>query len=181
LAMFAALAVTQSGRSEIENGDATVGLECLQRGWAELDAMGVRLYRKQYLSLLALGHARIGQQQRALGILDEALAGGDSEDERVWDAELLRTRGELLASSGDQHAAADAERSLLMALEIAREQQALLFELRAALSLARHWQAHQPRKAHALLSSVYAAPSEGLDTADRVDARRLIAELASAG
>lgn len=177
LAMFAALAVIQSGRNDIEQGDASSGLTRLERGWAELDAMGVRLYRKQFVSLLAVGRSRTGQRQLALEILDEALARRDREDERVWDSELLRTRAELLVVEG---AVAEAERDLLEALELAREQRARLFELRAATSLAKHWQNHRVQEAHALLSGVYAAFSEGLTTGDLVDARRLLDELRAA-
>jgi predicted ATPase len=64
------------------------------------------------------------------------------------------------------------------ALEIARAQQAKSFELRAATSLARLWQAHsRPAEAKQLLTQVYAWFAEGFDTPDLQTARALIAHL----
>ena len=64
------------------------------------------------------------------------------------------------------------------ALAVARAQSAKAFELRAATSLARLWQAEGRRaEAHALLAPVCAWFTEGLDTADLKDATSLLNEL----
>ena len=77
----------------------------------------------------------------------------------------------------DHHA--EAERCFHHALDIARNQQAKSFELRAATSLARLWQQHDKRQeAHDLLAPVYSWFTEGFDTADLQDAKALLEALA---
>ena len=62
--------------------------------------------------------------------------------------------------------------------EIARQQQAKSFELRAAMSLARLWQQEGKRKeGRAILGDVYGWFTEGFDNTDLKDARGLLDEL----
>ena len=65
------------------------------------------------------------------------------------------------------------------ALDVARQQQAKSWELRAAMSLARLWQ-HQGKRAEAceLLASGLRPVHRGFDTADLQEAKALLAELA---
>ncbi len=64
------------------------------------------------------------------------------------------------------------------ALARARQQQAKLWELRAATSLARLWQSQgKCRQATVLLTPVYHCFTEGLATADLQEARALLEEL----
>jgi predicted ATPase len=74
---------------------------------------------------------------------------------------------------------AQAEACFLKAIEVAREQQAKSWELRAATSLARLWQ-QQGRKAEArqLLAEIYTWFTEGFDTKDLQEAKALLDELA---
>jgi predicted ATPase len=54
-------------------------------------------------------------------------------------------------------------------------------ELRAAMNLARLWQQQgKPAVARALLSPIYGWFTEGFDTADLRDARKLLEELSAA-
>jgi predicted ATPase len=74
--------------------------------------------------------------------------------------------------------AQEAEGYFLKAIEIARKQQAKSLELCAVMSLARLWQ--QQGKHHAArntLSEIYSWFTEGFDTADLQEARRLLSEL----
>jgi predicted ATPase len=92
------------------------------------------------------------------------------------ESELHRVRGELLLSkTSDLDAAV---RCFGRALEVAREQHAKLFELRAAASLARLWRA-QGRRTAALdvLLPVHNWFTEGFDTTDVREAKALAAEL----
>ena len=74
---------------------------------------------------------------------------------------------------------AKAEDSFRTALAIAHEQGTRGYELRAATSLARLWR-EQDRRAEArdLLAPVYGSFTEGFDTQDLKEARRLLDELA---
>ena len=81
--------------------------------------------------LLASIYSRLGRPDRALDVVSEALASIDSSEERWLEPELHRLRGQLLRSQD----AAEAERSIAVALEVARQQSSTSLELRAALSL----------------------------------------------
>ena len=108
----------------------------------------------------------------------EALPLVDTTGERWYEAGLYRLKGELLLQ---QHSDNDTEAGncFQKALDIARNQQAKSFELRAATSLARLWQRQGKRQeAHDLLASVYNWFTEGFDTADLQEAKALLDALA---
>ena len=78
-------------------------------------------------------------------------------------------------ATGDRSAA---ERSYHQALAIAKRQSAKLWELRAAMSLARLWRDQDKRhEAHDLLAPVYNWFTEGFDTPVLQDAKTLLDEL----
>jgi predicted ATPase/DNA-binding winged helix-turn-helix (wHTH) protein len=89
--------------------------------------------------------------------------------------EVLRVDAGLLLWHGGPGAAEAAEAKLLRSLDFARQQSALSWELRSAMSLARLWRGG-PRaaEAHDLLAATYARFTEGFNTVDLVDARRLL-------
>lgn len=95
-------------------------------------------------------------------------------------SEVLRADAGLLLWHDAPGAAAAAETKLLRALEIARGQAALSWELRAAMSLARLWRP-QGRTAEAgdLLAATYGKFTEGFGTGDLVSARSLMTGLQS--
>lgn len=78
-----------------------------------------------------------GSLEKGLAILDETFRSGGQTGERYYDAELLRTRGELLLRTpGDGKQKRDQIRdSFKSALALARQQGSMLFELRALTSL----------------------------------------------
>ena len=81
-------------------------------------------------------YAHLDQPETAIGLLDEALATSKKTEERLFDAELHRRRGDLFLILGN---ASLAETALKEALTVASAQNARLWELRAATSLARLW------------------------------------------
>jgi predicted ATPase len=103
------------------------------------------------------------------------IARAEGTDERWLMAELLRVKGELLRSEGAAGAAAVAEDLFRQALDWARRQGALSWELRAATSLARLL-VDQDRSADALtlLQPIYDRFTEGFDTADLKAAKALL-------
>jgi predicted ATPase len=108
--------------------------------------------------------------------LDEALQIAERTGERLFAAELNRHKGELRRRRGHSGAAEELYRK---ALSIAEEQEAKLWELRAAVSLAR-LRRDQGRRAEArdLLATVYGWLTEGFGTPDLKDAKALLDELA---
>ena len=70
---------------------------------------------------------------------------------------------------------AEAENCFQQALDIARQQSAKSWELRAATSLGRLWTDRRKKKrARSLLIEVYEWFSEGFDTSDLQDAKALL-------
>ena len=96
---------------------------------------------------------------------------------RYSESELHQCKGRLLL----QQAIPDekqAEACFHQALDIARNQQAKSWELRAATSLARLCQSQDKRQdAYDLLAPVYNWFTEGFDTADLQEAKALLNEL----
>jgi predicted ATPase len=107
--------------------------------------------------------------------LDDALQIAERTGARWYTAELNRHKGELLLRQGYAEAAEDLYRK---ALSIAKEQEAKLWELRAAASLAR-LRRDQGRHSEArdLLAPVYGWFTEGFDTPDLKEAKALLDEL----
>jgi predicted ATPase len=94
----------------------------------------------------------------------------------------LRVRGEILLLQSSPAAAERAEDLFRQALDEARRQQALSWELRAAMSLARLLRNQgRPADAIACLKPVYDRFTEGFDTADLIVAKQLLDELSDAG
>jgi len=116
-----------------------------------------------------------GQIEEALTLLDDALQIVESTGERWFAADLNRRKGQLLQRQRHSDAAEELYRN---ALRIAQEQEAKLWELRAARSLAR-LRRDQGRRAEArdLLAPVYGWFTEGFDTADLKEAKALLDEL----
>jgi len=129
----------------------------------------------EYLGILAQGIAGLGQIGKALATVGQALARADRGAERWYVAELLRIKGELLIQEATAQSVSEAEDCFVGAIDVAREQGALFWELRAAMSLARlrvrqdrHYDARQ------VLSPVYDRFTEGFETADLRCARAIL-------
>jgi predicted ATPase len=112
-----------------------------------------------------------------LAALAEALAVMDTTELRYYGAELYRLKGALLLQQAVPDAA-QAAACFYQALDVARQQQAKSFELRAATSLARLWQSQDKCQAASdLLAPVYEWFTEGFDTADLQEAKALLEAL----
>ncbi len=129
-------------------------------------------------AMLAEAHLRAGQAAEGLIVLEEPLGRVPRTGEGWMEAELHRVKGELL-SALPQWDPREAEECFRRAIDVARQQSARMWELRAATGLARLW-AEQDRHAAAydLLAPVYGWFTEGFDTADLKDARALLDQLA---
>jgi predicted ATPase len=156
-------------------GDFADGLSRLRRAGDDMRRAGFMQYHTPYLGLFAEALAAAGQVAPGLAVIDEALARAESTEERWCLAELLRIKGELLAQNAGEVSTTAAENCFGAALEVAGEQGALSWELRAALSLARMRTAQNRRKeARAVLEPVYERFTEGFATADLRAAKALL-------
>jgi len=175
--VFAAHGMIYQGLVLCLHGQAEAGVAKIRQGLAVQQTTSSRLVRPFFLAMLAEGCAMIGAIDEGLQALEEALHHVNSREERVYEAELYRLRGELLALQSPA-LLAQAEQALLQALAIARRQQAKSLELRAAVSLSRLWW-HQGKRAEArgLLAPTYGWFTEGFDTPDLQEAKALLGAL----
>jgi len=137
------------------------------------------MYVPYSLSLLAEAYAETGRLDEGLSALTEALAIAVEHENRHYEAETHRLKGELLLKQ-DASNAADPQNCFERAVEIARRQSAKSLELRAKMSLARLL-AKQGRReeARTMLAVIYNWFTEGFETADLKDAKALLDELAA--
>jgi hypothetical protein len=119
-----------------------------------------------------------------LGTIREELAGSYAvaraeRGESGWcAAEILRAKGAHLLRRSGQAVASEAEALFQQALDLARHQKALSWELRSATSLARLLRQESRRDhARAVLAPVYGRFSEGFECADLVEAKSLLDDL----
>jgi class 3 adenylate cyclase/predicted ATPase len=135
-----------------EQGHAEEGLQYMQQGLTSRQATGAELAQPYFLALQAEVYGHLGQGDRALTLLSEALAAMHASGEHRLEAELHRLKGELTLQQfkvqGSTHKVENpqsafpdpqlaAEACFLKALDVARRQQAKSLELRAAVSLVR--------------------------------------------
>ena len=137
----------------VKNGNVTEGISLLRTGSIAFRATGAELWMPHYTALLASACEIAGQFQEAMTLLDEALQIVEKTGERWFAAELNRHKGQLLLRQGHSEAA---EELYCKALSIAEAQEAKLWELRAAASLARlHRDRGRRAEARDLLAPVY--------------------------
>ncbi len=172
-----------SGWALAAQGRAAEGIEKMQQGLSAYRATGAELWRTHFLALLAEAYARAGQAEAGLKTLAEALDVVDRTQERVFEAELYRLKGELMllqpSREGEEAGGRrEAEACFLQAIETARRQGARSLELRAVMALTRLWrQQGKPADARQMLAESYGWFTEGFDTADLQEAKALLAEL----
>jgi adenylate cyclase len=165
--------VAQSGRS-------TAGLAHIRCGMTAWKGSGMQLFQPFMHLVLARTLAQAGEPEAARDAIIEGIAVAETGP-RYLLAELWRARGEILAQSGAVDAGPDAETCAQRAVTIARDQGALLWELRAARSLACLWAARGDQaNAYHLLAEVCDRCLEGFDEAELAEARALMAAWAHA-
>jgi predicted ATPase len=129
------------------------------------------------VGIVTRARAAAGDAAGARALFDAALEAAATTGERWYEPELLRFKAEALLAAGSENQDA-AERCLDAALSLAREQEARLGELRAAIVLARLRDgAGRRAEAQALLTPIHGWFTEGLDTPDLRAAGALLEEL----
>jgi predicted ATPase len=177
LEAYRGLGLSLGGMLQVRRGEIDPALANLASGLEILSGAGYEVFHpilmSEQLRALALS-GRAGAEREAV------LAAGPMRlDVEHWGiAEVLRLRGEVaLLPNGEGPEAAEALFS--SALDRARRQDALSWEIRAAVSLARlRTGQRRDREAKALLATVRDRCTEGAGGADLRQARQLLAELA---
>ena len=151
----------------------------LSSNLAVFRSMGTKMLVPFWLPYLSRAQAHVNQFDLAWQAINEAQTIVQTSGERWFEAEVIRGAGEISLLQ-PQPDAAKAEACFERALEVARQQEAKSWELRAAMSMARLWRDQgKPQQARELLAPVYGWFSEGFDTLDLKEAKALLDELAA--
>lgn len=160
-------------------GSIQDGIAQMRQGLDTQRAAGSEDQRPYFLALLADSYWRAGDNEAALGMLEEAMSIVENSGEHCYEAELYRLKASMLAGGANENTARarddEAANCVHKAIALARRQGARSLELRAASDLARLLQ-RRGKKAEArhALSEVYDRFTEGFDTADLRDAKALL-------
>ncbi len=159
----------------IKQGNAVAGSRLLETALDDLRRTGFALPYTAFLCALADGRRALGQAAHGLELIDKAIARSERDEQFWFLPELLRVKGELVSSMAERRTLATVEEHFVKALDWARRQRALAWELRAATSLARVWlDQGRSSEAHDLLDGTYGRFSEGFETADLRAAKMLL-------
>ena len=168
-----ALPMSADGWLRVADGEVDSAIELLESGLAEIRSSGAAQATSILCATLAEAELARGRADAALEALDEAIQYVEKADERFWEAEIHRLRGESLRLSGDD---TTAEESFAKSLEVSRSQRARSLALRGATSLARLWtETGRSEDARPVLSDALEGLTGGSDTADYQDAAALLA------
>jgi predicted ATPase len=178
-AWWKALGILHGGAVSVLTGKTSLAIQTITDGLTAQQSTGGALYIPSYLSYLARAYADLGRIDDASRSVDEALTAAETKKERMFEAEIHRTAGEIALLSTERDVA-KAEAYFECALAVARQQQAKSWELRASMSLARLWRDQgKVSEARELLAPVYGWFTEGFDTRDLKEAKALLEELAA--
>ena len=160
-------------------GETTDSAHMITFGIKAFRSTGGTLWAPSWVSHLARAYADMGQFDDAWRCIAEATNTVQTTKEKWCEAEVNRTAGEIALKSPHSDLA-KAEAYFERALAVAREQRAKSWELRAATSMARLWRDQGKRQqARDLLAPIYGWFTEGFDTLDLRESKRLLDDLAS--
>jgi class 3 adenylate cyclase/tetratricopeptide (TPR) repeat protein len=178
LPVFRAFGAFFEGCAAADAGTLTDGLERMRRGAELLRERNVLLFDGLVKIALAEAEAQANDVDRALAILDEALARSEQTGHRTFEAELHRVRAETLLKR-DPANSAQAEEAFQTAIAIADQQGARSFGLRAALALAKLYQSTaRAAEAHAVLAPALEGFAPTPEMPEIAEARAQLAGLA---
>ncbi len=201
-AQFLAIAEFKIGWVLAESGERETGNMRMHQSIGRSQKIGSRLGLQHWFGLLAEAYGKAGQADDGFNMLAEGFALVEENGGRSHEAELYRIKGELTLQQENQKAKGkgqkskiktepqsphpdaqgEAEASFLKAIDIARQQQAKSWELRATVSLARLWQKQgKSSEARQMLADIYNWFTEGFDTVDLQEAKAWLEELRQTG
>jgi predicted ATPase len=140
--------------------------ELMSKPWED-GSVGRTMHATLYVTMCA----RLGRWERALDVIASTLDAVERSDERWLEPEIHRLRGEILRS---RHDAAAAERSIVTAIELAKEQGSRSLELRANLSLHALAAGAKKKQAREDVARLLSVITGGQDTPDIVEARTVV-------
>jgi len=176
---FLGAATMVHGWALTEAVETQTGLAELRRGLPAWRATGAALYEPYFLSLRAEAHSRAGSVKEGLDLVRQALSRVEETGERLLEAELHRMAGELMLRLPKADVAG-AEAGLSQAVSVARQQGAKMWEVRAAVALARLWIEQDRRnEARQLLTPLCDNCTAGFEAPDLQIAQAILRESTS--
>lgn len=154
---YLALAQCHLGWLEARDGHVRRGLNRLREGLENIESTDALIWQPYVRGMMADAEIWAGNTGEAQQLLDDALELSTLTEAGWFRAELYRRQGEvlLLRQPADRRGA---ESMLKTAVALARQQSAMLWELRAAVQLAKLWSAEGLRsQAIGLLEPLIAA------------------------
>jgi class 3 adenylate cyclase/tetratricopeptide (TPR) repeat protein len=161
-----------------EHGQAVQGVDEINRNLRRWQNTGTILNQTIIVSMLARSLLRAGRADHALAALEEEIAAARERAELQFAPELHRLAAEIQL---EQDRLGEAEESFDRAIALARDQQALMLELRATVGAGRLWQrTGRADLARERLTGLYQRFTEGFSTPDLQAARQLLEALSGA-
>lgn len=174
LRLYRTSAIALKGELAVARGEIADGITLLRGALAEFQAERALWVLPRYVPVLATALVELEQFEEAAVAVDRMIL---QNVETAEMPELLRSRAVIWLAQPNPDPVS-AEEVLLRSIEMARSQGALALELRSATVLARHWLSEdRKREARDLLATVFHKFTEGFDTTDLQNARRLLEEL----
>lgn len=172
LGPYHAVGIGQKGELLLRQGDVERGLDHLRRGQGALYSSRHRIMTTVFATALAEGLLLQNKPEEALHMIDGAISQIGDHGESFDMPEMLRVKAEILSGSGNFAAA---ESLLQKSIILARDQSALGWELRSAVSLGRLWRTNgRTEDSRPLIEPLVAKYHDGLDTRDLVSARTFL-------
>jgi predicted ATPase/DNA-binding winged helix-turn-helix (wHTH) protein len=163
------------GELETYFGDAEKGLDRLAAAIAELKSSDFGHYITSFLATQAKGVLKTGDAIEARAAIEQALIYAETSGERWLTAELFRLKGETFQAELGANGLQLANDWFEKALKLAREQNVIAWELRAANSIARlNLESGQQANAREVLEPIYDRFVEGFSCPDLVEAATLL-------
>jgi hypothetical protein len=176
--IYRAYALAVKGLAGTRRGATERGLETIREALSAVRQHRVNVAYVMFTADFAEALAASGSAEEGLAVLEEGARVIEQSKGAYGNSEVLRVRGELELTTEVTGANASAREAFSQSLELARRQDALAWELRAAISLARLKQRHDARAAaRDILAPTYSRFTEGFETYDLRVARALLEEL----
>ncbi|KAF0249250.1 MAG: adenylyl cyclase, partial [bacterium] len=161
------------GWTMVYKGEIETGIAIVEQAVDLWCSSGSELVIPYFMTTLADCYSKASRLSDALTFLTKAFTFTNKNSELWYEAEMYRLKGEfLLAQNNDTFGA---EQAFLKAINLAKNQQAKLLQLRATISLAKLWQKQDKKQdAQERLSEIYRWFTEGFQMADLKEAKLLL-------
>jgi tetratricopeptide (TPR) repeat protein len=159
------------GELAVKHSDPEAGLALLRRAQDALQKHHHGILDTVFATAQTKTLGHLGRLPEAAIAIDRAIACAERKGDSFDLAEMLRLKASFVAPGSPD----EAEPCYMRALQVARAQGALSWELRAAISLAHLWIARgRARAAHELVRATLGRFAEGFQTADLLAAQALL-------